>query len=173
MMRFVVAVGLLLVLNSTMVEAQEGLLSSRLRKNVRRVPQQVITTRTSPVQVVTPVKKKTLSEEIVGAWVLVSPKSNATRVAKRVKFFSQDQFTVTGILKENNVVRNHHGGSYEIKGDEMTTTVDYATADGTGRIGRGYRYRIEIREGKLYQYGIDNKYNEVWERMGNTRKAGE
>jgi hypothetical protein len=109
-----------------------------------------------------------LSQQLIGTWKLVKQgdKSTAgTPSAQRLKFFSGKQWNITQADQKTKRVIFHHGGTYNLKDNVMTSVVNYANESTASRIGTVSYYKINVQGDTYKQIGINNPYTETWQRV--------
>lgn len=115
-----------------------------------------------------PIASPSLSQQLIGTWKLVKQGDKMTAgtpSAQRLKFFSGKQWTITQADQKTKRVIFHHGGSYSLKDNVMTSVVDYANESTASRIGTVSYYKINVQGDTYEQIGINNPYTETWQRV--------
>lgn len=103
-----------------------------------------------------------------GAWVLAGPVGGSGKPPKsggRIKFFGNGQWCITQADPDTGKVIYHHGGTYSIDGDTMTSTVRYASDRTANRIGLTTHLKVKVEGDTFTQVGLDNEFHEIWERI--------
>jgi hypothetical protein len=123
---------------------------------------------TSAPQKQAEVSEADLAAQLMGTWIFEENLEYAGKVGPglgRLQFFTGKHWTMTQPDPKTGEVIWHHGGTYTLKGNELTKTVLYA-ADTTRRyIGTTRRFRIKIEGDRLIQVAMDgNPFTEVWKR---------
>lgn len=112
-------------------------------------------------------EESSLAKDLVGTWVLVgTPDEVGEPPAEggRLKFFTGKHWTMTESDAVGGAVKFHHGGTYELDGDEYVESVKYANENTAPLVGRRFKFKLEIEGDTLTQTGIGNPYTEVWKR---------
>jgi hypothetical protein len=109
----------------------------------------------------------TLAQEIIGTWILVGHLDGMSvqGANTRMKFFTGRHWLITDPNPNTHQVRYHHGGTYDLSGDELVTVVEYANANTLNRIGQIHRFKIKIEGDRLTQVALDSQFSEVWRRV--------
>ncbi len=109
-----------------------------------------------------------LARDVIGTWALAgAPGDEKDPPAKggRLKFITNKNWTITEADPETGVVVFHHGGTFTLDGDKYNETIDYAAENTKDLIGKTLHFKIKVEGDKLTQEGIDNSFNEVWNRV--------
>jgi hypothetical protein len=112
--------------------------------------------------------KESLSQRLIGTWRLVKQGDRVvtgTPNAQRLKFFTGKQWNITQADLKTKKVIFHHGGTYSLKDDVMTSNVDYANESTAFRIGTVSRFKVDVQGDTYQQIGLDNPYTETWQRV--------
>lgn len=108
-----------------------------------------------------------LSKDLIGTWVLVGSPGNVGPIpssGRGFKFITASHWLVTQADEKTGVVVIHHGGTYTLKGNRYTETVQYADPSSVNFIGREFNFTIKVEGDTLTSTGTDNSWNEVWKR---------
>jgi hypothetical protein len=108
-----------------------------------------------------------LAKNLIGMWMLVSRAdgSEITGAGSRLKVYTGSHWLVTEAKYPGGRVTAHHGGSYSVAGDILTTTTEYALPSMLNLVGDIRQFRITV-EGDIYtQTGLGNSYSETWRRV--------
>ena len=109
-----------------------------------------------------------LSQRLIGTWRLVKQGDQivtGTPNAQRLKFFTGKKWNITQADKSTNRVIFHHGGTYSLKNDIMTSVVDYANEPTASRIRTVSYFKINVQGDTYEQIGLNNSYTETWQRV--------
>ncbi len=109
-----------------------------------------------------------LADRLIGTWVLVGTPEKVGEVPKaggRLKFFTGKCWCITQADPATGKVRFHHGGTYSLDGNKMTSVVDYAGESTEFRLNTTSNFEIKVDGDTYTQIGLDNPYTEVWKRV--------
>jgi hypothetical protein len=112
--------------------------------------------------------KKSLSQRLIGTWRLVKQADQSvvgTPNGQRLKLFTGKNWNITQADPKTKRVIFHHGGTYSLKDNELTSTVDYANESTAFRIGTVSHFKIDVQGDTYQQIGLDNPYTETWQRV--------
>ena len=109
-------------------------------------------------------KTSTVSSDLVGTWKLVGAWNvSDPQMNRRLKFFTGKHWNITQANKDGTVLF-HHGGTYTIDGDVLSSTVEYANKNTSNMIGKTNKFKINV-DGDMYtQVGVGNRFHEIWKR---------
>jgi hypothetical protein len=105
---------------------------------------------------------------LIGTWVLVGVPDNigaAPGAGSRVKLITDGSFSVTQTEPENGNTIVHHGGTWTLRGNEYSETVDYADTSTTNLVKKTFKFNIKIENDQLTSIGDGNPWKEVWKRV--------
>ena len=108
-----------------------------------------------------------LAKNLIGTWVLIGTPTDPNAIPAtggRFKFFTGRHWCITQAAPQTGQTIFHHGGTYQLNGDEYVETVEYANASTTNLIGRTFKFTCKIEGNTLTQSGIGNPWKEVWKR---------
>ena len=109
-----------------------------------------------------------LSQRLIGTWRLVKQGNRiitGTPTAQRLKFFTNKKWSITQADENTKRVIFHHGGTYSLKNNIMTSVVDYANESTASRIRTVSYFKISIQGDTYEQIGLNNPYTETWQRV--------
>ncbi len=115
-----------------------------------------------------PTQPPSLSQRLIGTWRLVKQGDQmitGTPNAQRLKFFTGKKWNITQPDENTKRVTFHHGGTYSLKNNIMTSVVDYANESTAFRIGTVSYFKINVKGDTYEQIGINNPYTETWQRV--------
>ncbi len=150
----------LIALTGWLVAAGQGLASDP-RGGIAQVAEKAVTPRVTDDQA----KPSTLARDLVGTWVLVGTPDKigeAPATGGMLKFFTGKHWAITQADPKTNEVVFHHGGTYQLDGDQYTETVEYANANTAELIKKTHRFKIKVEGDTYTQIGIDNEWSQVW-----------
>jgi beta-lactamase regulating signal transducer with metallopeptidase domain len=112
-----------------------------------------------------------LGRDMIGTWVLIGEPGKTGKAPAsggRYKFFTGSHWCITQADPDNHVVIFHHGGDYWFDGNEYVEAVEYANPSTLDRIWRTNHFQVKIEGDELTDIGIgeDNRWREVWKRVG-------
>lgn len=116
----------------------------------------------------TPAKKEApLAETIIGTWKLAeaSTPGSPSGVATRLKLFTGTHWCVIQPDPDTGVIVFQHGGRYEIQGDKMKVTRDFAGESTKDMIGGTGTFTIIVDADTMKQADSDGVFNETWKRV--------
>jgi hypothetical protein len=125
-----------------------------------------VTSAQSPIT--QPTQAASLSQRLIGTWRLVKQGEKviiSTPNAQRLKNFTGKQWNITQTDQNTKKVIFHHGGTYSLKNNIMTSVVDYANESTASRIGTVSHFKINVQGDTYEQIGLDNPYTETWKRV--------
>ena len=103
-----------------------------------------------------------------GMWRLVQNEEGKPEVIadrKMTKFFGDKHWNTAHGDSKSGLVSVHAGGTYKIKGDLVSETIEYTLPDKKHLIGETNRFNFKILAGKLHFIALDRKWDKVWERV--------
>ena len=110
-----------------------------------------------------------LANQLVGAWVLVGTPGHvgkAPSAGGRIKFFTGTHWCITQADRKTGVVLFHHGGTYTLNKDKLHSNLEFANSSTMYMIGKtNGNYTFKIEGDTLTNLGLDNPWNEVWQRL--------
>lgn len=115
-----------------------------------------------------PPKKSTpLAEKIIGTWKLTeaSTPGSPSGVETRLKLFTGTHWCVIQPDPDTGVIVFQHGGRYEIQGDKMKVTRDFAGESTKDMIGGAGTFTIIVDADTLKQADSNGVFNETWKRI--------
>ena len=107
------------------------------------------------------------AKNLIGTWTLAGTPTEPNAIPAaggRFKFFTGHHWCITQAAPQTGQTIFHHGGTYQLNGDEYVETVEYANASTTNLIGRTFKFTCKIEGNTLTQSGIGNPWKEVWKR---------
>ena len=107
------------------------------------------------------------AKNLIGTWILVGTPTDPNAIPATggwFKFFTGRHWCITQAAPQTGQTIFHHGGTYQLNGDEYVETVEYANASTTNLIGRTFKFTCKIEGNTLTQSGIGNPWKEVWKR---------
>ena len=104
-----------------------------------------------------------LRGKLLGAWSLDLTRPNPNGYTFR-KFWGERDWAIT-TYGPNGEIISHHGGTYTLDGNKYTESIEFAAELTKDWIGRQLQFTIEVDGDKYTQKGIDNNFNETWERL--------
>jgi len=111
----------------------------------------------------------TLSKKMMGTWQYYGAKDEGEGSAKirmRIKNMYDGHYNIEQKDPETGRILFYHGGRYNVKDNgNVETRLEYANYRTSDMIGDTGTSKIEIEGNTLTQTGIDNDYNEVWEKQ--------
>lgn len=112
-------------------------------------------------------KAKTIAHELIGTWRLVeaSTPGSPSGIGTRLKMFTGTHWCVIQPDAETGVIVFQHGGRYELDGDTMKTTRDFAGESTKTMIGSTGSFRINIDGDTMKQADAEGVFNETWKRV--------
>ena len=111
-------------------------------------------------------ERQPLAERLIGTWMLEDSENvGDSGILSRLKVFTDTHWFITQSDPDTGVVIFHHGGRYELEGDQLTTHTDFAVESTAGMIGRSFTFTIEVDDENYIQTGVGNEFNEVWTRV--------
>jgi hypothetical protein len=105
--------------------------------------------------------------ELTGTWVMeVKPggDGDSRALGDGLKFCVGGYWCVTQADAKTGVVIVHHGGTYQVKGNEYSESVEYANPVSLELIGHTFKFTLKLKGDTLGLTGIGNPWNEVWKR---------
>lgn len=112
-------------------------------------------------------KSRMLAQQLVGTWKLeeASRPGSPSGIGTRLKMFTGTHWCVIQPDATTGVIVFQHGGRYELDGDTMKTTREFA-GDSTKRlIGSTGKLTIKIDGDTMKQVDSEGVFNETWKRV--------
>lgn len=108
-----------------------------------------------------------LAQELIGTWVLeeAANPGSPSGIGTRLKMFTGTHWCIIQPDAETGVIVFQHGGRYELDGDTMKTTRDFAGESTKPMIGSTGSFRIEIAGDTMKQTDSTGVFNETWKRL--------
>lgn len=108
-----------------------------------------------------------LRSSLLGAWRLVERLDPGAEqpTTRRLKFWGETNWTVTGMDLKTNQVLHHHGGSFVLDGNNYSETISYGTAGSQPIVGRTFHFQIEVDGDTYKQIDPNGHFSERWERL--------
>ncbi len=112
-------------------------------------------------------KSKTLAQQLIGTWKLkeASTPGSPSGIGTRLKLFTGTHWCVIQPDAQTGVIIFQHGGRYELDGDTMKTTTDFAGQSTQALIGRAGKLTIKIDGDTMKQADSEGVFNETWKRV--------
>ena len=106
------------------------------------------------------------AQNIEGAWKLISLNGQSVNDKEYVRIYQDGYFAFGGKEIEGNKFLDAGGGTYDIKGNRYSETLDFYTPD-PQRLGKTVNYNIEITADKITieESVAGNKNVAVWQRI--------
>ena len=110
---------------------------------------------------------KTLAQKLMGTWKLdeASTPGSPSGVGTRLKLFTGTHWCVIQPDPGTGEIVFQHGGRYELQGDQMKTTTDFAGESTKDRIGGKGTFSIKIDGDTMKQTDSNGVFNEIWKRV--------
>ncbi|MBW3599764.1 MAG: hypothetical protein KY475_21145 [Planctomycetes bacterium] len=110
---------------------------------------------------------KKLATELIGSWRLTeaSTPGSPSGVGTRLKFFTGTHWCIIQPDAKTGVIVFQHGGRYEVDGNKVNTTRDFAGESTKSMIGGKKTLTIEIEGDTMKQVDADGVFNETWKRV--------
>lgn len=110
---------------------------------------------------------KTLAIQLIGTWKLkeASTPGSPSGIGTRLKMFTGTHWSVIQPDAETGVIVFQHGGRYELDGDTMKTTRDFAGESTKALIGTTGKFKIKIDGDTMKQADSEGVFNETWKRV--------
>tara|TARA_A100001391_G_scaffold152593_1_gene110423 strand:- start:1467 stop:1931 length:465 start_codon:yes stop_codon:yes gene_type:complete len=111
--------------------------------------------------------QKDLASQLIGTWKLeeASTPGSPSGVATRLKFFTGTHWCIIQPDPNTGVLVFAHGGRYEVEGNKVKTTREFAGESTKTMIGGNKTLTIEIEGDTMKQLDSDGVYNETWKRI--------
>ncbi len=111
--------------------------------------------------------KETLAQKLVGTWRLekASTPGSPSGVGTRLKMFTGTHWCIIQPEPATGVVVFHHGGRYDVDGNKVKTTREFAGESTKSMIGGNKTLTIEIEGDTMKQMDADGVFNETWKRV--------
>lgn len=108
-----------------------------------------------------------LAAQLIGTWKLeeASTPGSPSGVGTRLKFFTGTHWCIIQPDPDTGVVVFHHGGRYQVEGNKVKTTREFAGESTKTLIGGNKTLTIEIEGDTMKQVDSDGVYNESWKRV--------
>ena len=112
-------------------------------------------------------KQQRLAQQLIGTWKLeqASRPGSPSGIGTRLKMFTGTHWCVIQPDADTGVLVFQHGGRYELNGDEMKTTRDFAGESTKNIIGTAGKLKIMIEGDTMKQADSDGVFNETWKRV--------
>ncbi len=133
--------------------------------SISEVSAPIASAQSTPIQIPQP---PSLSQRLIGTWRLVKQGDQVitgTPSAQRLKFFTGKKWNITQADQKTKRVIFHHGGTYSLRNNIMTSVVDYANESTASRLGTVSHFKINVQGDTYEQIGLDNPYTETWQRV--------
>lgn len=108
-----------------------------------------------------------LAKNLIGSWVydcsLNEPNQN-NATGNRLKFITEKHWNITQADPKTGVTIFHHGGTFSLDGNILTSTTNYANQNTSSHINTNSKFKVEVDGDTMTQIEIDNNYSEVWKR---------
>ena len=109
---------------------------------------------------------KKLSEKIQGKWILSGTPDNIRPAPKnggQTKTIKGNKWEVLHKNPKTGKVLIRHGGTFTVKGDLYTESVEYVNDNTKYLIGQKFKFKVSInKDGVLIQHGQGNPWTEAW-----------
>ena len=130
----------------------------------------VLSSRTVPAQEQAQAEaseSKTLARKLIGTWKLdeAANPGSPSGIGTRLKMFTGTHWCVIQPSVRTGVIVFQHGGRYEVDGDTIKTSRDFAGESTKGLIGTSGKFKIKIDGDTLKQSDSQGVYNETWKRV--------
>lgn len=112
-------------------------------------------------------KSKAVAQQLIGTWKLekaFTPDS-PSGIGTRLKLFTGTHWSVIQPDAPTGVIVFQHGGRYELDGDVMETTTDFAGESTKAMIGATGKFTIKIDDDTMKQVDSEGVFNETWKRV--------
>jgi hypothetical protein len=112
-------------------------------------------------------KSKPLAQQLIGTWKLekASTPGSPSGVGTRLKLFTGTHWCVIQPDAQTGVILFQHGGRYELSGDTMKTTCDFAGESTRAMINRTEKLTITVDGDTMKQVDTEGVFNETWKRV--------
>lgn len=112
-------------------------------------------------------KSNALAQQLVGTWKLekASTPGSPSGIGTRLKLFTGTHWCVIQPDAQTGVIIFQHGGRYELSGDTMKTTSDFAGESTKAVIGSTEKLTITIDGDTMKQVDTKGVFNETWTRV--------
>lgn len=112
-------------------------------------------------------KSKALAQQLIGTWRLekASTPGSPSGIGTRLKLFTGTHWSVIQPDAQTGVIIFQHGGRYELDGDTLKATSDFAGESTKGIIGSTGKFTIEVDGDTMKQVDSNDVFNETWKRV--------
>jgi hypothetical protein len=119
-----------------------------------------------PKQAVEP-KSKSLAQQLIGTWKLeeAAEPGSPSGVGTRLKLFTGTHWCVIQPDTDSGVIVFQHGGRYELDGDDVKVSRDFAGESTKEMIGSSGKFKITIDGDTMKQIDPEGVFNETWKRV--------
>ncbi len=109
----------------------------------------------------------TLAQQIIGTWQLeeASSPGSPSGIGTRLKLFTGTHWCIIQPNPQSGLIVFQHGGRYELDGDQMKITRDFAGDSTRGMIGGTGAFKIKINGDTMEQRDLGGVFNETWKRV--------
>ncbi len=111
--------------------------------------------------------QQTLAAKLVGTWKLeeASTPGSPSGIGTRLKLFTGTHWCVIQPDPTSGKIVFQHGGRYELDGNKMKTTTDFAGESTKALIGHNGISTIKVDGDTMTQADADGVFNETWKRI--------
>ncbi len=111
--------------------------------------------------------QKNLASQLIGTWKLevASTPGSPSGAGTRLKFFTGTHWCIMQPDTNTGVLVFAHGGRYQVDGNKVKTTREFAGESTKTMIGGNKILIIEIENDTMKQMDSDGVYNETWKRV--------
>lgn len=108
-----------------------------------------------------------LAKVLVGAWTMVGTPDGekAPEGQRQLKFIGEKGWMISISDTKTGKVAFHHGGTFTLKGDEYTETLEYANESTSEMIGQSFKFKVKVEGDTLTQIGVGNPYSQIFKRL--------
>ncbi|KAA5546925.1 hypothetical protein FYK55_00425 [Roseiconus nitratireducens] len=110
---------------------------------------------------------KELAAQLIGTWKLqeaLNPGS-PSGIGTRLKLFTGTHWCIVQPGPNTGILVFQHGGRYQVEGNKVKTTREFAGESTKSMIGGSKTLTIEIEGDTMKQLDSDGVYNETWKRV--------
>jgi hypothetical protein len=94
------------------------------------------------------IEQSPLAKSLLGTWILVGEPGNvkdAPASGGRLKFITDRHWNITQADPATGLTIYHHGGTYTLKGDEYSETIEYANENTKELIKQTLKFKLRSR----------------------------
>jgi hypothetical protein len=112
------------------------------------------------------VASETTGAGLIGTWVLVtgSPGSSPPGEGIRLRLMTGTHWSITQPDKKGLVIF-HLGGTYSLKGNELTQTKTFGLSNTGEGMGRSAKWNLQLDGDTLKLDSADGVWHEIWKRL--------